>query len=1013
MISSTNLLKLLFLLLFPVIGLSQINKEAETLLNKGEEFFKKADIITAFNFFKKASNLVTYQDNLNQKVIANTGIGMCYIQMEKFKEAETILDSTYNYVNGLLPDTSIVFLNLKKYTSWAYGYNEDIDKEFEMSFELIENYKACNGDMRSKIADTYNTISISYNIRGDYQNEYIYIRKAVALMDSLFNEKEPTIQEEFERTNMFNSYSISSLVIGNYENALLYANKCITFYNQYLPQYRAIAASYMVKSKYFAEYEKQLDSALFYIEKATNHLEADFGDGFPGIHSQPWLSYKSYKARILKEYGKYEKANETLNDICRVRNIGLDNTPNNFSPGLIVVFNELGANNHQLGKLDEAIQWYEKGLSSVKEKHFNDYPILQVILSDLSKVYMQNGEIDKAIFSQEQALELVGFHFWTNDFIESDQLILYDSPIKCGKEIALFLSNNSKELADHLNVSETGVLLKSLEYFKKTIEIQTKKRLYLFEVGVNEGFKTEHIDLYEGALALLYRLQEEQFGQYYNKEALWVVEMAKSNLLKEAIYNENLYDKVLSPEDKNKHNLLRAQIFEARKNLNIHNDSTLETMHLTKSNYLQFKSEIKERYPVLKSEQTTQNLTLSDIDSALTQRTPKNELIVNYFQGENHLYYTVTTGKNVRIFQKEISSEFISDIAKVRNLFFIDTITGGLTKADNNWFEVTSQNWYNLLIADAIKTNPKASKITIVPHRNINFISMDYVGYKDGDHLHYLIEDYPILYNYSQFTRPKNNQNKVRTPFGGFAVSDCENNTENDFLYEELTRSHNGRLPGTRSEVENISTLLKGDVFYQNTQEEFISKSANYAVLHIAMHAIADNHNPDQSRLYFCSENSGSNSLTASDLSTMDINADMTVLSACNTGVGKMKDGEGVLSLMRVFLQTGSNAVVSSLWEIPDEKTAVIMIDFYRELSKNKTKSEALRQAKLNYLANSDSKYKMPYFWSGLVIYGDDAPLDQSFFKSPPLLARKEFYFGLFILIVVAILFYRFKASKS
>jgi CHAT domain-containing protein len=101
----------------------------------------------------------------------------------------------------------------------------------------------------------------------------------------------------------------------------------------------------------------------------------------------------------------------------------------------------------------------------------------------------------------------------------------------------------------------------------------------------------------------------------------------------------------------------------------------------------------------------------------------------------------------------------------------------------------------------------------------------------------------------------------------------------------------------------------------------------------------------------------------------------MVVLSSCNTGVGNLRRGEGILSLARGFIYSGSKSVVMSLWEVDDKSGTDIVKSFYRYLKNGYSKGEALRNARIKYLKNAGTLRSFPYFWSTLVIYGDDSPV--------------------------------------
>ena len=126
-------------------------------------------------------------------------------------------------------------------------------------------------------------------------------------------------------------------------------------------------------------------------------------------------------------------------------------------------------------------------------------------------------------------------------------------------------------------------------------------------------------------------------------------------------------------------------------------------------------------------------------------------------------------------------------------------------------------------------------------------------------------------------------------------------------------------LQGALDEINFIKKITKGTVFSGNkaSKENFISNSKNGNVLHLAMHAFLNNKNPELSYLAF-SDNIKDNKLFISELYGLNLNAKLAVLSACNTGVGNIKSGEGMVSLNRAFIYAGVPTTVSSLWSVPD-----------------------------------------------------------------------------------------------
>jgi CHAT domain-containing protein len=109
----------------------------------------------------------------------------------------------------------------------------------------------------------------------------------------------------------------------------------------------------------------------------------------------------------------------------------------------------------------------------------------------------------------------------------------------------------------------------------------------------------------------------------------------------------------------------------------------------------------------------------------------------------------------------------------------------------------------------------------------------------------------------------------------------------------------------------------------------------------------------------------------------MKLKAQMAVLSACNTGLGEIHEGEGVMSLGRAFAYAGVPSIVMSLWPAEDESTADLMGYFYEGLAEGQAKDEALRNAKLRFLEEIPPSKHHPFYWAGFVVQGDAGPLEK------------------------------------
>lgn len=154
------------------------------------------------------------------------------------------------------------------------------------------------------------------------------------------------------------------------------------------------------------------------------------------------------------------------------------------------------------------------------------------------------------------------------------------------------------------------------------------------------------------------------------------------------------------------------------------------------------------------------------------------------------------------------------------------------------------------------------------------------------------------------------------------------------------------------------------------------AEAGQYRLLHFSTHAFA----ADPPRIELIDQ-----ALLLPDIYAMTLNADLVVLSACQTGLGKEHKGEGVMSLARAFAQAGAASVLSGLWSVNDRSTAFITNAFYENIQNGQLFSEALRGAKLAYLrdAGAGATRQSPYFWAGLVLVGANRDMALAEKKSP------------------------------
>jgi CHAT domain-containing protein len=187
------------------------------------------------------------------------------------------------------------------------------------------------------------------------------------------------------------------------------------------------------------------------------------------------------------------------------------------------------------------------------------------------------------------------------------------------------------------------------------------------------------------------------------------------------------------------------------------------------------------------------------------------------------------------------------------------------------------------------------------------------------------------------------------------------------------------RLLASRQEAEAIITSapwwsgLKAVGFEANRSRVLSSDLANYSIVHFATHGLVNSEHPELSgivlSLFDEQGRSQDGFLRLHDIYNLHLPANLVVLSACSTGLGKEIKGEGLIGLTRGFMYAGASSVVASLWKVDDEATAELMKHFYEAMfTKQLTPAAALREAQLQM--SRDKRWSAPYYWAGFVIQG-------------------------------------------
>jgi len=377
---------------------------------------------------------------------------------------------------------------------------------------------------------------------------------------------------------------------------------------------------------------------------------------------------------------------------------------------------------------------------------------------------------------------------------------------------------------------------------------------------------------------------------------------------------------------------------------------------------------------------------VADIQKLLDDKTA----LLEYVIGDSVVYIFYIDKNSIKWFEQPLSNKELNLKIKLLHRTLSDySLLAKNAKKSYDKYTSTAYWFYQTLVDSALKEAKGVENLIIVTdgelgHLPFESFLVEPVSQKETDYssLDYLINHYSISYNYSA-TLWKENRESAKTTNNGQVFAMASNyDIELDSsridsrlpTYLDIRRGLNA-LPEARKEVELLSEGFNGVfAFDKNASEKsFKEQAGDYAIIHLAMHGLLDSKRPLLSTLVFTedSDSAENNFLQAYEISKMKLNADLVILSACETGFGKFEAGNGIASLARAFMYAGASSLVVSLWQVNDYATSVIMKNLYQNLVRGQGKAEALRQAKLDYIRVAGGIAAHPAFWSPFIQIGN------------------------------------------
>jgi len=536
--------------------------------------------------------------------------------------------------------------------------------------------------------------------------------------------------------------------------------------------------------------------------------------------------------------------------------------------------------------------------------------------------------------------------------------------------------------------------------------------------------------VYENMVKCLIQVNKPQLALYYSDMSRYqdlINSMSYKKALLASVIDKNDFNKLEEIENNYKktqslclNSSIDKQLMDDQNSIvGKANSSYCQDETFLRKQLTDYVSELDLKYPQFYKKRFNNLTSPSKFQTIITNKELHNTAIIEYYLAEGNLYIFITFNGTVQVITSNHSDEDIEKLVKQYNKPFrfvsLAPTSGLMIDILKKYDLKTSYELYKILLEEPLDKLKKTkgfnekTNLIIIPHKSLYYLSFESlitkdiqkiqqkndIAFSEYSELPYFINDYKISYlpnlSFLEFIHPYIPQQAIK---------------EDNMLIIgnpdlTLTKKYNKaarnlkQLPYSETESKVISSILgtQSDLITGDKATEKIvdSKIGQYSNYHFACHGILNDKEPLYSGLVLSRESEILSSeqqkpydgiLYAYEIINKQIKANLVVLSACESALGKLQSGEGMLGLTNAFLVAGANSLVITLWKINDESSSIFMKEFYTQLNANNNQNalELLRNAKLNLMktTNTDFKsgkykaisYSHPYFWAPFIYNG-------------------------------------------
>ncbi|MEM7367890.1 MAG: CHAT domain-containing tetratricopeptide repeat protein [Bacteroidota bacterium] len=841
-----------------------------------------------------------------------------------------------------------------------------------------------------------------------------YYRRSLAIYQKLLPADKPFLRIG----SIYNSIGKSYLQGGNSDLAIENLFKSLKIYEQILPADDLIMVHLYVNLAQLYFELRSLERAVTYGKWALDILIQRFGKD-----SRRIIDYHYLLGSIYLFQKDFHLAIEQLD-----RSIYLAETQTDASYYYLPFFySSLAQAYQESGKLDTAIFLHHKAIQIEEHSGREVYPFIGTIYFRLAQAYVDSEEYELAKQWHRTALQSYQSYFGPDhpnvaramyrlgiiaykeeqieeslEFVQSSMAVLLPQKENPGFQISVsdIPFHVQTDVFHFLNLASQNYLLS----FEKTSEVSNLYRSFDIQsilVGLDDSIGTgpkgptsqlsvsnDFDYIYQNFADILYTLYQHTDSIRYLELGFKMAERNRANVLKRAFLKSrskqilDLPDHIVKEEK-----MLQDSIIALQKQLQSDNYGSEEWIS-TRQNY--FETSIayqnflrKLAYANPSYFQLLYSNESPSVDYLQHEFLNDNQAIIEFDIGEKRTYAYLITSDDFKVIPLPHPSSFSHHIQVFRKQISepIDQISPHSSTPSSTIPELwkNANYLYQLIFAPIRENLNQLDELIIIPDDELGFLPFELLvnTLPDSSKIPtFLLHSFQISYAFSaslltEMQDAPDEEAKINLLVMSPHFPPIVNN--NPQFY---TRDSYFPLPFSRKESQHISDSYQATLLIDSlaSKAQFKALSPKSRIIHLATHAKAFNKDSRFSHIAFSltnNVNENDNHLNVDEIYAMNLQAEMVVLSACETGLGEIKKGEGIISLGRAFTYAGAKSIISTLWSVNDQSTSELMISFYDYLDQGMRKDAALRHAKLDYLNSHDAQFSHPYFWAAPIAIGD------------------------------------------